>query len=153
VQQGTIVITSENPYQPRLFVTAESKQFGFDIRMEVTGTAEAPVIQFSSTPPLGSEQILLLLTAGEIPGGEYTMTPEQRAQTLAMFLGKELLAKLGIGGSSEPRLIVRSGEEISETGKPTYRVEFKLTDDWSLVAEYDRFGDYNAGAKWRFYSK
>lgn len=153
VQQGLVTIAGENPYQPQLSVSAQSKQYGYDIRMEVTGTASAPIIQFSSTPPLASEQILLLLTAGEIPSGEYTLTAQQRAQTLAMFLGRELLSKLGFGDASAQRLTIHSGEEISETGRPTYRIEFKLTDDWSLVAEYDRFGDFNMGAQWRFYSK
>jgi translocation and assembly module TamB len=153
VQQGLVTIAGENPYQPQLSVSAQSKQYGYDIRMEVTGTASAPIIQFSSTPPLASEQILLLLTAGEIPSGEYTLTAQQRAQTLAMFLGREMLSKLGFGDASAQRLTIHSGEEISETGRPTYRIEFKLTDDWSLVAEYDRFGDFNMGAQWRFYSK
>jgi translocation and assembly module TamB len=153
VQQGLVTTTSDNPYTPQISVIASSKQYGYDIRMEVTGSADAPVIQFTSVPPLASEQIVLLLTAGELPGREYTLTSQQRAQTAAVFLGRELLAKLGFGDVGEERLIIRSGEEISETGKPTYTFEFKLTDDWSVVAEYDRFGDYNVGAKWRFYSR
>lgn len=153
IQQGFVNITSENPYRPQLSVLARSKQFGYDIRMEVSGSADAPIVQFTSTPPLASDQILFLLTAGELPAGDYALSTQQRAQALAMFLGRELLTKLGFGDQAEQRLVIRSGEEISEAGKPTYRVEFKLTEDWSLVAEYDRFGDFNMGARWRFYSK
>ena len=81
------------------------------------------------------------------------MTPQQRAQTVALFLGRDIYSKLGFGDQSQERLTVRSGEQISEQGKPTYNIEYKLTDRWSLTAEYDRFGDYNAGFKWRVYSR
>jgi translocation and assembly module TamB len=72
---------------------------------------------------------------------------------VAIFLGKDLLAKLGFGDQSEERLTVNSGQEISEQGRPTYSLEYKLTKRWSLVGEYDRFNAFNAGLKWRVYSK
>jgi len=153
VQQGIVNLSSANPFQPQIALTANSKQFGYDIRMEITGPAEAPVIQFTSTPPLSSEQILLMVTAGELPQGKYTLTPEQRAQTVALFLGRDLLAKLGFGDQTQQRLTVYSGEEISPQGRPTYRLEYKLSKRWSLEGEYDRFGDFNAGFKWRVFSK
>ncbi|HSU52896.1 MAG TPA: translocation/assembly module TamB domain-containing protein [Candidatus Dormibacteraeota bacterium] len=153
VQRGFVTLTSQDPYHPQLSVAAASKQYGYDVRMDLKGPADAPVIQFSSTPPLTSEQILLMVTAGEIPSSTYTLTTQQKAQTFAMFLGKDVLAKLGFGDQSEPRLIIRSGEEISETGKPTYYVEYRLTDRWSIVGEYDRFGYFDGGFKWRVYSK
>jgi translocation and assembly module TamB len=153
VQQGLVSLTSQDPYHPQLSVNAASKQFGYDIRMSVTGPVDAPIIQFSSTPPLSSEQILLMVSAGELPQGTYNLTPQQRAQTVAMFLGRDLLSKIGVGDEAQQRLTIRSGEQISEQGRPTYRVEYKLSDRWSLTGEYDRFGDYNAGFKWRVYSK
>jgi len=153
VQQGFVTLTSQNPYEPQLLVTAASKQFGYDVRMEMTGPADAPVIKFNSTPPLSSEQLVLMLTAGELPRGEFNLTPQQKAQTVALFLGKDLLAKLGFGDQSEERLSFSSGQEITEQGKPTYSLEYKLTDRWSVVGEYDRFNAYNAGLKWRVYSK
>ncbi len=96
---------------------------------------------------------MLMLTAGELPRGEFNLTPQQKAQTVALFLGKDLLAKLGFGDQTEERLTFTSGQEISEQGKPTYSLEYKLTDRWSLVGEYDRFNAYNAGLKWRVYSR
>lgn len=153
VQQGRVTLTSGDPYHPQLAVQATSKQFGYEIRMDASGTVDAPVLQFSSTPPLSSEQIVLMVTAGEIPGGAHSLSAQQKAQTYAMFLGRDLLAKLGFGDDAESRLTVHSGEEFSEQGKPTYRVEYKLDKNWSLVGEYDRFGDFNAGVKWRVYSR
>lgn len=153
VQQGLVTLTSQDPYRPQISLTAASKQYGYDIHMNVSGAVDEPVIQFTSTPPLTSEQILLMVTAGQLPQGTFTLTSQQRAETLALFLGRDLLAKLGIGDEGQQRLILHSGEEISEQGRPTYHVEYKLTDRWSLVGDYDRFGDYNAGLKWRVYSK
>jgi len=153
VQQGLVTLTSDDPYHPQLLVSAASKQYGYDIRMELTGPADAPVIQFSSTPPLSSEQILLMVTAGEMPQATFSLTTQQRAQTVALFFGRDLLAKLGVGDQSQARLEVSSGEEISEQGRPTYNVEYRLTDRWSVVGAYDRFGDFNAGFKWLIYSK
>lgn len=153
VQQGLVTLTSQDPYHPQISLTAASKQYGYDIHMTVSGPADTPIIQFTSTPPLSSEQILLMVTAGQLPQGTFNLTSQQRAETLALFLGRDLLAKLGIGDQGQQRLILHSGEEISEQGKPTYRVEYKLSDRWSLVGEYDRFGDFNAGFKWRVYSK
>ena len=69
-----------------------------------------------------------------------------------MFLGKNLLAQFGMPGESE-RLTVRTGENISETGKPTYNVEYKLSKHWALVGEYDQFNAFNVGLKWKIYSK
>jgi translocation and assembly module TamB len=153
VQQGMVNLSSQDPYRPQITVSASSKQFGYDIRLEVSGGVDAPLIQFSSTPPLSSEQILLMVTAGELPQGSYTLTPQQRAQTVALFLGRDLLARLGFGDQAQQRLTVHSGEQIAPQGRPTYSLEYKLSDRWSLEGEYDRFGDFNAGFKWRIFSK
>jgi translocation and assembly module TamB len=153
VEQGLVTLSSANPYRPQLAVSAASKQFGYDIKLEVNGFADAPVIQFSSNPPLSSQQILLMVTAGTLPGGTYSLTPQQRAQTMALFLGRDLLNTLGVGEQTEQRLIIHSGQEISEVGRPTYEVEYKVSPRWSVVGEYDRFGDYNAGLKWQIYAK
>jgi translocation and assembly module TamB len=153
VQQGIVSLASQDPYHPHLTVSATSKQFGYDIRMTASGPVDAPVLQFSSTPPLSSEQILLLVTAGKLPSGEYNLSAQQRAQTVGLFLGRDLLTRLGFGDETEQRLTIQSGEEISEQGRPTYHVEIKITDKWYVFGEYDRFGDYNGGVKWRIYSK
>jgi hypothetical protein len=53
----------------------------------------------------------------------------------------------------EPRLSFRSGERVTSEGKLTYGAEYRLTDRWSLTAEYDRWGQVNAGARWRALEK
>jgi translocation and assembly module TamB len=153
VRQGFVTLGSSDPHRPQLEILAESKKFGYELRMEASGPADAPVVQFSSTPPLSSEQIVLMVTAGEMPKGMLTLTSQQKAQTVAVFFGRDLLARLGLGDEGDERLTFQSGEQVSEQGRPTYNLEYKLTKRWSLVGEYDRFNAFNAGLKWRVYSK
>ncbi|MCF7765576.1 MAG: translocation/assembly module TamB [Verrucomicrobia bacterium] len=153
ITQGFVTLTSENPYTPQLLITARSPVFGYDVTMSVTGTADQPVVELSSTPSLSSEQIMLMMTAGELPQREITFTSRQKATSMGMFLGKGLLSKFSSGNGTAEKLTVRSGEYISSEGKQTYSVEYKLTDHWSVVGEYDRFSEFNADVKWKFYSK
>jgi translocation and assembly module TamB len=153
VQQGFVALSRADPFRPRIELAATSRRFGYDVRMRLSGAVDQPVIELSSTPPLSSDELLLMVTAGELPRGGYTLTPQQRAQTVALFLGKDLLAKFGMGDSTTQRLTFTSGEDISEAGKPTYGVDYKLTKRWSLEGEYDRFNAFNAGIKWKVYSK
>ncbi|MCI0745677.1 MAG: translocation/assembly module TamB [Verrucomicrobia subdivision 3 bacterium] len=152
VKQGVVSLSAEQPFMPQLYLTAQSRRFGYDVTLEVTGPATDPRLQFTSLPPLTSEKIFLMLTAGELPRDEITFTPTQRAQRFAVFVGGRVLRSLGFGGASE-RLTIRTGEEISESGSQTYDVEYKLSDDWSLVGEYDRFNAFNISLKRRIYSK
>jgi len=64
-----------------------------------------------------------------------------------------LLSDFGLGGGGEDRLTFHSGEEISETGHPTYGIEYQLTPRWSVIGEYDRFDQYNLNLKFKAYSK
>jgi translocation and assembly module TamB len=153
VTQGFVTLSSADPYRPHLNLLASTRRIGYDLKLEVTGPADEPVVQFSSSPPLSSEQIVLMVTAGQMPTETARLTTEQRAQRMALFIGGNLLTEFGIGGAGEERLTVRSGEQLTETGKQTYEVEYKLMKDLSLVGQYDRFNEFNAGLKWRVYSR
>ena len=43
--------------------------------------------------------------------------------------------------------------DISEQGRETYNIEYKLADRWALTGEYDEFDDYYGGLKWRMFPK
>ncbi len=152
VRQGFVSLTSENPFRPTLFVEAGARRYGYDVKMQATGPADDPVIQFSSIPSLSSEEIVLMLTAGELPAAVGTTTSIQRAGGLGIYVGRNLLSDFGVGGG-EDRLTVRSGEYISQSGRPTYDIELKLNDRWSLIGSYDRFDQYNMDVKWKLYRK
>jgi translocation and assembly module TamB len=151
LRQAILSLTAANPYQPGIYATARARRFGYDITLEVTGSADKPIFQFSSVPSLSSDQILLLLTAGQLPRDELSLTPQQKAQRFALFLGQRLLSKFGFTGTSE-RLTIRSGEDISESGRATYDVEYKLDRNWSIVGQYDRFNAFNLSLKRKIYS-
>jgi translocation and assembly module TamB len=150
--QAFVTLTSEDPYRPQIFATATSRAFGYDLQLQLTGPVNQPIIEFSSTPPLTSEQIILMVTAGEVPNRRFDISTQQRAQKLALFLGKSLLSRFSDPNGAE-RLTITSGEEVTERGGETYGIEYKINDDWSIVGEYDRFGELNIGVKWRVYSK
>jgi len=152
VKQARAWLTPEQPFSPQIYMTAGSKRFGYDVTLEVTGTANEPLLQFSSVPSLTSEKVFLMLTAGELPRDEITFSTEQKAQRFAVFAGSQFLTSLGFGGGGD-RLTIRSGEEVSESGSATYDVEFKLTDRWSLVGQYDRFNEFNVSVKRRIFSR
>jgi translocation and assembly module TamB len=152
VQEGRVTLTREQPFEPQLWVTGAARLYSYDVRMELSGAASAPVLTFSSTPPLEHGQILLMVMAGEAPRDEVTFTDRQRAARLGTFVGQSLLASFG-DSENAARLSVSSGEKVSRQGRETYDIEYRLNDRWSLTGEYDEFDDYNAGVKWRVYSK
>jgi translocation and assembly module TamB len=153
IDQGEVALRREDPFQPQLFVAATGMSFGYDLRMEVTGTAETPIIEFIANPPLTSEQALLMVTTGELPRDEIRFTTQQRATRFAVYFGRNFLYELTDDDTAADRLIIRTGEQVSEGGRETMAIEYKLTDRWSLTGEYDRFDEYNVGVKWRIYSR
>jgi translocation and assembly module TamB len=153
IEQSRILLTSDNPYRPELFIEGTSRAYDYDVRLSVTGFADAPVWEMSSNPPLSPEAIVLMVTAGEVPRDRVTFTERQRAGRLMFFLGKSLFSELWLDDTVADRLIVRSGESVTSDGRETYSVEYILTDRWSLVGEYDQFNALNAGIKWQVYSK
>jgi len=153
VDQGHASLTSDQPYEPQLFAIASSRLYGYNIKMELSGPASAPLISFSSTPPLTSERILLMLAAGELPRDEMSFSREKKMSGFALYLGKDIIARWLGNEESADRLTIRSGEDISQEGTSTYYLEYKLTDDWSVIAQYDRFNALNAGLKWRIFSR
>ncbi len=151
VQQGQVRLAGDQP-EPQLFVTATTRRYGYDLRMEITGAATAPNLTFTSSPPLSSEQVLLMVMAGQAPRDEIVTTDRQRAARFGAFFGQSLLGALG-GNEGADRLTISSGENISAQGRETYSIEYKLNNRWSLTGEYDEFDEYYGGVKWRFYQK
>ena len=151
VKQGTMRITEENPHQLTLFLRATGRRVGYELAMEITGTAEAPSIVFTSSPALDSDQLLMMVMTGAAPANGIAYSSTQRFARLGTYLGQSLLGSFGGDATSADRLTITSGETISQQGRETYGVEYKLAERWKLVGEYDEFDDYNVGLKWRLY--
>jgi translocation and assembly module TamB len=151
VQQGTARLTAADPNHPILSIYATAKRMNYDLRLEVAGTVASPTLTFSSNPPLESADILLLVTTGQPPRDETIgSSGQQRLARLGTFLGRGLFQNLG---GAEDRLEITSGEQVSEAGRETYRIEYKLRDRLSLTGEYDQYDEYNAGLSYRIYTQ
>ena len=152
VGEGWVRLRQSDPYVPEISVIGTARRLGYDLRMELTGTASAPKLQFYSSPPLASEEVLLLVMAGEAPADEVNYSSTQRAAKLGAYLGQSLLNQFTGHRAGEDRLVISTGEKVSRGGRETYRIEYDLNGRWSLIGEYDEFDDYNAGLKWKIYS-
>lgn len=153
LDDATVRLSEENPYDPQLAVFGTSRRYGYDIKLELTGPSSSPVLVFSSNPPLSSEQVLLIVMAGETPKNEVNYSTSQRFARLGTFFGQSLLGSLGGGGGGADRLVISSGEQVSDQGHETYDVQYQLDERWSLVGGYDEFDEYNVGLKWRMIPK
>jgi translocation and assembly module TamB len=152
IEQLEVSLTEQNPYVPTLFATAGTRIYGYDVRLEATGNAAEPRLMFTSDPPLSSQAVFLMLSTGEVPDTTHAFTTNERAQRLALFVGRNLASSLGLGtsgGDGEEKLVVRSGEDFSREGGETMYVQYNLDGRWSIVAEKDRFDAYNGGIKFR----
>lgn len=152
VDRARVSLTRENPFLPQVDFQASGLNFGFDVQMELSGPATAPNVTFSSVPPLTSTQLLLMLTAGDIPSQTFNYSAQGRFQSIAVFFGKEVLGKL-TGDPESDRLTLRSGERVSDRGQLTSTIEYRLSPRWSAFGMRNRFDDYLGGLKWRVYSK
>ena len=150
VQTGAVRLRAGDPYTPLLEFRASGRRLGYDLRLELAGTAESPQLQLFSSPPLEAERLLLMITAGAAPlDGQGAASTTQRLAAVGAYVGRDLLRTLGVASSDEERLTLRSGERVSRQGRETFGFEFKLNDKWSLAGEYDEFDAYNAGLRRR----
>jgi translocation and assembly module TamB len=107
------------------------------------------MVTFSSSPPLDAKQVLLMVTAGELPHDEIVYGGTQRVAQLGAFLGLSLINTFGGDATEADRLSFSTGERVSRQGRETYNIEYRLTERMTVVGEYDEFDGYNAGMKWR----
>jgi translocation and assembly module TamB len=94
-----------------------------------------------------------MVMAGEAPSNEISTTDRQRVARFGAFFGQSLLGSLGGDPTGPERLTISSGGDISEQGRETYSIEYKLADRWAVTGEYDEFDDYYGGLKWRLFPK
>lgn len=153
VQEGWVSLTPEQGAEPQVWLVGTVRRLNYDLRMEASGPASAPALMFSSSPPLESAQVLLMVMAGEAPHDEVTYSDRQRVARLGSFLGQSLLASFGGESEAGERVSLSAGENISRQGRETYGIEYRLSDRWSVVGEFDEFDEFNVGLKWRVFSK
>ncbi len=128
-------VTPEEPNLLQIEADAIGQNRLYVVTLNASGSTESPQIQFSSTPTLSNAQIVRLLATGSLEGGG--------AGAIGLYLGKALM---GPGTGEETladRLSVEIGQEVTENGRSTVEVTYRLTDRWSLEGDYDRYDTYN----------
>jgi len=153
IDYGIMELPIDNPYSPTIEILGSSRRFGYDLGVEITGTAYNPQVHFTSNPPLSSEEVMLMVMTGKNPEGLFNYSATQRASTLGTYISKGLFASDDSGGNILSRLSLTSGENLSEQGKETMEIEFKLNERFQLISEYDEYDFWNTGLRWRIYTR
>jgi translocation and assembly module TamB len=153
LEHGRVDLTREDPYRPRLDFRGVGQNYGYAITLDLRGPIEAPGLTFQSVPPLSARQILLLLTAGEIPRSDFGYSATDKAGRVGYYIGREFVNRFLGSTSTSERLTLRTGEYITDEGKPTYSLFYRLSDRWSAFGEYDRFRDFNSGLRFKVLTK
>ena len=146
--EGLIELRIEDPYTPALSLIGEGQRFRYDLGIEILGSAYDPRIRFTSSPPLSSEQILLMVMAGDVPDENFSYSASQRASKIGTYLSQGLLLSGG-GEGLGSRFSLVTGQNLSEQGKETLEMEFRLDDQFQLLGEYDEYDAWNTGIRWR----
>ena len=80
----------------------------------MTLVATSPNLVINSIPPLTPKQVLLMLSAGEVPQRGVSSKATDRAGQLGFYLGKELLGTFIESDKAADRLLIRSGEHVTD---------------------------------------
>ncbi len=149
VQQGDIDFPIGDPYTPVIAMVGETQRFGYDLSVNISGSVFDPQIRFASSPPLTSEQILMMIMAGENPEGLGEYSASKRASKIGSYLSKGLFSSGGDSSGLGSRLSIESGQNLSRQGKETMEIEFRIENWLQLVGEYDEYDAWNAGLRLR----
>ena len=89
IDQGHASLTSDEPYEPQLFLAASSRLYGYNIKMEITGTASAP----TDYTPLGTSATIPAGTAFVDEGGDHAHIIVNEGNTNLVLVAFQVLPK------------------------------------------------------------
>ena len=124
--------------------------------MNVTGSAPNPEIVFTSVPPLPPEDLMVLVTTGQLPSRLREGGIQTQASVVGSYFAMEIIDAWFGSDSTEKgeslldRITFETGREVSKDGLETLMVELELSDRFALQAERDVYEDYNMGVVLRF---
>jgi hypothetical protein len=162
---GTILFLPDDPFLPVVEINGRSRILGYDITATISGKYDSPEITLSSTPPLSQESLLLLVLTGRLPDDPDQTDPLATANTVALYLAKDTLARwfTDEGPMDEDSVFNRfefdAGRDVSKNGVETLDIAYRLTSKEDLPPERrekrhlylagqrDRFEDYNYGLR------
>jgi TamB, inner membrane protein subunit of TAM complex len=160
-ESGVVRFDPNKPDRPTLNLAGTSKIFGYDVTVLVEGPYDEPVVTLSSVPPLSNEELLLLIIAGKQPKTTSdTQVSQRRSMNVAVFLGRDLIARWFGSESSEAaesmtdRFEITIGRAVTRAGEETIDAQFRIADGvlrkgdkLYITGEKDKFDFFNAGLK------
>lgn len=156
VDSGLLTFTPGDPRFPVLLVKAEGKRMGITVTLTITGRYDRAQVQLSSVPPLPPQDLIVLLTTGQLPSTLADRGTEGQARFVGGYLAKEIFDRtfgnstLESGGTAFDRLSIEAGREVSRNGIESVRIEYELLPTLAVQVERDAYEDYNLGVVLRF---
>jgi translocation and assembly module TamB len=159
----------EDPFVPVLDLRGESRIAGYDVFAHVEGPFDDPKIELSSSPPLGSTDLMMLVTTGRVPRDSTSSeaspwdTGLAVSQDLGFYVAKTFFSGVMSDASTEQgeslfsRFEFQVGREVSRTGVETIEVRYRFMEDvlgqrdkYYLSGERDIYNRYNYGIRLSF---
>ncbi len=156
VDSGLLTFTRGQPLFPELLVNATGKRMGIVVTMSITGRYDQPQVQLTSVPALPPQDLIVLLTTGQLPSTLAERGVGEQARFVGGYLAKEVFENYfgsestERGGSLFDRLTIETGREVSQNGTESVLVEYELLPRFSVQVERDAYEDYNLGLVLRF---
>lgn len=151
-----VTFRADAPNNPDLQIAASGRRAGYTIDLRIAGSMREPEISVSSSPPLPTEDLLVLLSTGMVPARLREQSPRQHALLASSILAQQLLEDLFGSESTErgesffDQITFEAGREISRNGVESLLVEVRLDDHFALEGERDVYEEWNAGVVLRF---
>ncbi|MCK6446664.1 MAG: translocation/assembly module TamB [Planctomycetes bacterium] len=160
IDGGTITLPDQVPIVPKLELRGEARVAGYDVVASLDGAYDEPIV-LSSSPPLSQSDLVVLLLTGRPPADTFAATSERAAQTVAVYLGQDVLSRW-FGGEKDGETLVEriewlQGQELTKSGGQTTQVSLRLSRDDGgarrvvyLRGEKDVYDRVNFGVKLLF---
>jgi autotransporter translocation and assembly factor TamB len=155
LESGLLTFRREEPLRPTAALMAEMRVQRHDVRAVATGHLDELEIVLSSSPPLASDDLWILVLSGQLPTTRWQDRSAQAMEALALFLARDGLVRwFGSDPDDAASLLERFeidvGAKTSLSGQPTGRVLFYLRPESRksgratyLSAELDEYDRVN----------
>ena len=180
ILKGSVDFVEPNKVVPVFHIRAETFISGYRIKLDLDGPSDKFVLSLFSNPPLPDMDILTLLTAGQISGGtkgfesglgagEATAfltgrlqdVMEERVKYITGFERFEINPQTTASGSVSPgitvgkrllgdRLIVTYSTSVGTTDEHIIKLQYNLSNKFSIIGVRDEMGNPGADFKYRF---
>lgn len=131
LESGILTLRPEAGLAAEVAFTAGMRVQRHDVRLSATGSLDDELeVVLSSSPPLPSDDLWILLVTGQLPTARWQDRSSQAMEALAVFLARDSLVRW-FGGEQDAdtlldRFEIDVGAKASQTGQPTGRVLFYL---------------------------